>query len=278
MSLKDHFSYSQMKTFAICPRKYAYQQQWWPEPLAEPLILGSAVHKAIENVNHAVLARAKVEPTVQDHFVTAFGELKRTIERAPIPPAPGEFDIEALAKEASVCVGTWQTSVERLRKVSEVERPHRRKITVNREEYVIVARPDAIYRYDYEGPAPLIIDYKTSGRPWTDFQHLIETQHAFYAWVIDEPVTARHEVITKPTKTYPVRIQTFNHDIREKQMQEAEDELIDFIKHRELKIRNRGQHCGYCAFAPDCLGSQAAKLLEDKKDERLYKRAEERRK
>lgn len=272
----EHISYSQVKLWTSCPRKWAYSyDEWTPEPLNEPFIFGSAVHACIENTGHAVLGKAE-EPTIDEHEKTAKRSMNKAIEKAPIPPKDGEFDVESLAKEAAHCTMVWQTSLQRLRKVHEVEAKYKRIIEADGVEYEFVARIDAKLDHYYEQPslmdgppkkrgppAPIVTDYKTASKAWSDLQMFIENQHEFYAWVLQMPVQGRHEVILRPTTKYEARVQVFQRDITKEHIQKIDEEIRQFILARQMgiKIRNRGLHCSWCSFAPDCLGEQAAKII-----------------
>ncbi len=61
-----HFSYSQLKTYLMCPQKYKYQYvigaEWEKKPAA--LAFGKAVHKAVENCYKHLMTSGKVpEPS-----------------------------------------------------------------------------------------------------------------------------------------------------------------------------------------------------------------------
>ena len=283
--MTEHLSYSQVKLWASCPAKYAYSYlDWEPEPLAEPLIFGSAVHKCIEATNYSILGKTE-EPPIDEHEKTARRSLEKAIQLAPIKPQEGEFNVEKLAKEAALCTMVWQSSLERLRKIHEAERKYRKVIEVDGEEYSFVARLDAKLDYMYDlpslmngppkkkkrSPAPIVIDYKTASRAWNDLQMYIEQQHEFYAWVLDMPVQARYEVILRPTTKYEPRVQIFQRDITREQMKLVEEEIVQFIRarHQKIRIRNRGMQCSWCSFAPQCLGTQATKILSLRKKEKI---------
>ena len=68
----DHISYSSIKTYATCPRKFAYRYvENVPEEFKpSSLLFGSAFHSAVEKVQEARLQGLSVPPV--DDLLAAF--------------------------------------------------------------------------------------------------------------------------------------------------------------------------------------------------------------
>ncbi|MDH5491436.1 MAG: PD-(D/E)XK nuclease family protein, partial [Myxococcales bacterium] len=84
MALPDHTSASQLKTYAMCPRKYAlrYLEQAEPEDKSPSLVLGSVVHSAIGWYFEERMAGR--EPAVTEAIDICQADCAAAVDGAPV--------------------------------------------------------------------------------------------------------------------------------------------------------------------------------------------------
>lgn len=97
MTVAMLFSYSRLKLYETCPRRFYFKYiLGWMEPVTPPLALGKAVHRGIEAlINGLDVQNAIMEgyAACDFHPEISLNELSRLVKRAPVAKNMGETEV-----------------------------------------------------------------------------------------------------------------------------------------------------------------------------------------
>ena len=251
-----HVSYSQIRTFLICPARHQHQYLLGTEPSHRPvaLVFGGAIHAALAAFYGHVKAKGEAMPleALQDAFR---GRWETEMDR----PVPIVFDEK---KDAGAIV---DQGVDMLRvfheqadtpEVVAVEQPFSVDLTDPVTGEVMDLRlVGAFDLVTMEGDRPVIVEHKTAARRYSADQLAYDLQPSVYAYAAKEmgigEVGLKYQVLVK-TRTPAIEIcgiqRTPTH-IREMLM--TVNDVLRAIE-ADVFYRNRGWACGDCPFAYRC--------------------------
>jgi len=264
-------SWSRSSLWASCAMKYHFKHvEKLKEPWAEPLAFGAVVHHLLEALNRessidesAADIAAYLEPRALARFEVTLSWALPGSEHPPLDP---------LAAEAAQMAAAWYHWPQRERSIVEVEAPRTRDIThlvddlgTGPELYglphdtrvILEGRLDAIA--DRDG-APVIVEYKTSSKLWDAFEFVMQLQPEFYAYLLNQEVLERHEILVRRTKTLPPRFLQFERRVAPAAAVGVEQDLRAFLDHGAIPARNRGKHCRRCGYVGPCFGEVSSSL------------------
>jgi len=248
---RGHLSYSQIRTFLICPRKYAlaYVEES-PAPLNDKLLLGTVFHAVLERYFSESLAG--LPPTAAATEAFFMEEFKRAGEEQTV---------------------RWDDSPERVRKRGQALLRHFLKELASRFRPLMVEKeltaPLPGYPVDLRGVIDLveedlsITDFKTATARWSRSR----TRHARLQMVIYHYLFEKNFGDVNSHQRFCVVYSRKGNSARSQILEMstgAEDleHLFRVIEHVAAGIqdarfpRNEGFRCGYCEYRDQCLGNK----------------------
>ena len=251
-----HVSYSQIRTYLICPARHQHQYLLGTEPSHRPvaLVFGGAVHAALAaHYGHAKAEGAAMPlEALQDAFRDRW-------EDEMDQPVPIVFDEQ---KDAGAFV---DQGVDLLRvfheragtpEVIAVEQPFSvdlvDPVTGEVLDVKLVGAFDLVTQ---ENGRPVIVEHKTAARKYTLNQIAWDLQPSVYAHAAYElgmeDVGLRYQILLK-TKTPAVEIREIERtSAHVREMLRTVTTVLRAIE-ADVFYRNRGWQCGDCPFAYRC--------------------------
>jgi putative RecB family exonuclease len=198
-----HISYSQVRTFLICPQKYSYQYilgaEW--ERKSAALALGSAVHKAVEAYYRSFQESGEILPL--DRMVAVFDKvLEQQIlnSETKIIFKDGE-SLAMLRKQGAALLEVFHAEVAP-NKIVAVEVPFSVKIPdlINGNGFLPV-RLEGIFdlvEADYDGTY-LVCELKTSGQRFSALKLEHDLQSTVYSYAMAQMgfATSEHSTLVR---------------------------------------------------------------------------------
>jgi CRISPR/Cas system-associated exonuclease Cas4 (RecB family) len=259
----EHFSYSQLFTYLMCPAKYAHNYVWGTpyETLPVVLSIGRAVHKSAEAYYVNLLTTGEVLEI--EHLIDVFNKaFDEDVKDPDIEIDLGEGEtIESMREKGHMLVCLFHSGITP-QEVKAVEYRFSVKVPdlVNGGDlpFELVGYYDLV---EYDGESHVVVDLKTAGQRFSaqklehDLQATIYTYAMTQLGLADNPESAlmRYDVLLRTKKPafekyYVTRT-------------EADfDRLIQLINQvvRAIQLgvfyRNTGWQCDGCQFRSACLG------------------------
>ena len=253
-----HVSYSQIRSFMICPAKYAHNYILGTEPSHRPvnMVLGGAVHHSLANhYDHIMEKGTKPE---EEALLSWFRDRWDEEMDRPIPVLFDEKKDEGAILDAGIDLLRTFHAKSDVPVVQAVEQPFSIDLvdptTGEIMEPRLVGAMDLIVEEDGR---PVVIEHKTAAKRYAQWQLDFEMQPAIYAHAAREigigEVGLRYQLLIK---TKSPSLQLCNVERREKDITEALETTCDVLRAIEAGIfwRNRSWACADCPFAYLCNG------------------------
>jgi CRISPR/Cas system-associated exonuclease Cas4 (RecB family) len=254
-----HVSVSQIKSWLMCPRKYAHSYVWGTAPAHRPVALafGTAVHRALE-MFYERLRDAGSKPPV-DEVQTAFVDRWAVEVRDALPLLFDEGQSADQAKDLGVAMlGAFYQQGFVPDQVLAVEQPFGIELpdpeTGGVMDIPLVGAIDLVARH--QGRVWLI-EHKTAARRFTPDRITWDFQPTSYL------LAARSLGLDNPAAAFQILLKTKKpscETIPLTRDQASEIEMLDTFKHALKGIeagafpRNRGWGCADCPFKHRCGG------------------------
>ena len=251
-----HVSYSQIRSYLICPKKYEFNYVLGTEPSHRPvnLVLGGAVHKALAAFYGHVResGEAMLLDALQDAF-TGFWDAEMDRE-VPVVFDDGKDSGQVL--DQGIGLLTAFHAKAKVPVVVSVEEPFAVNLvdpsTGEVRDMKLVGAFDLMTEADGHF---VITEHKTTARRYSKDQLLYDLQPSVYWYAARElgisDVRVRYQLLVK-TKTPGVML--CNLDRGEPQVREMLETVCSVLDGIEAGVffRNRGWACGDCQFAHAC--------------------------
>jgi len=251
-ALRDapHVSVSAIKTYMMCPMKYAHRYVFKTEPThrSVALVLGSAVHEALAvfYTHHGVKGEDPPEDLVTDTFSSAWDDML-----VGDPPVRGD-DLGADKDMGISILRAFYESAPRPIKVLAVELPFSMPLPTS--ERVIVGAIDAVV-VDGDGRS-VLVEHKTAPRRWSqvqldhDIQPTIYQLAARHLDLTDKP-TIRFDFLMKQKKPSLVTEEVHRSSEQEQEALEVFTQILWAVD-TEVFFPFRGWGCAGCEFTETC--------------------------
>lgn len=255
-------SHSQVETFTACPRRWQLTKlDRVPQAPSEHLILGDAVHQAIEQDGRKMLAG--MPPLPLPLLVKTFRDALYERMRRDDPQG-------LLSAETTITA----RGLDMLHAYAARVQPHYRPVAV--EQSFGFDLPDTHWRFSgridarsVQGEGSTIIDLKTAGKPWRMGDEHHKDQASAYLWASRvagwRPAATRVTFIVlsgsdasfRPTTRSDSQIQAYVAGVRETAERiEAAVASGDFQARPEVRFGARSQCC-WCGCLGSCPTGQA---------------------
>jgi len=262
MVLAMAYSFSQLQSFQDCPLKYRFEKVdkiGTPSLPALPLMLGSAVHSALEQLY--AQRRLLVIPS-EDMVVWFFNDSWAH----EVDHAKGVMDIPFTNDELDQ---HKQRGLHYIRRYYETYAPFDQAVTDSVEKNISITMDEwiklvgKIDRFDIKGDTAIIVDYKTNRSLPADVKDTIKEQLTLYGVAIQQWYTDKFkQIIAKVVYLHLEREYEWviTPDLM-KQITERAMEVIQKIEHARFQLNmwdeqafpaTPGNHCDYCPFKRLC--------------------------
>lgn len=236
-----HLSFSRLNRYLHCPEQYRlyYIENLRPRFPSSSLIFGQVIHQAL-----ATFFRAKSDPV--KFFNDAWSEVK-------------QIDLDYSQKESweklhssgqGLLEKFLREDLKRITSMSEVEKGFELKITSL--DLPFIGFIDLVGKVDDK---ITVVDFKTSGSSYQDFEVALSDQLTAYQLAVPE---AEQAALCVFVKTKEPRIEWHLSS-------RTGDQLIEFLGKAELIAREisfghfykrPGKWCSWCDFLPMCMGDK----------------------
>ena len=172
MELKK-ISYSGMSTYKSCPKKYhySYVRGMWPDKKAEPLVVGSAIHKVLAKQYELLQENKKL--SIKDANALFLTELKSEpmdIDEKKRTPETIALDLKPVIDK--ICKNPLKVKPKNVERFFQVD--FKNPLTGE----ILEPRLSGIIDLDTEDGE--IYEHKSAGRVWTDDNIKSTLQHVVY--------------------------------------------------------------------------------------------------
>ena len=257
-ALRDapHTSISAIKTYMMCPMKYAhrYVHRTDPSHRSVPLVLGSAVHEALAAfyTHHAEHGEDPPGELVTDTFSSAWDSML-----VGDPPVRGD-DLGADKDMGISILRAFQESAPRPSKVLAVElafsMPMMDSETGTMYDRVIVGAIDAVV-VDEDGRT-VLVEHKTAKRRWSQSQLEHDIQPTIYQLAarhldLTENPTIRFDFLMKQKKPTLVSEEVHRSPEQEQEAMAVFAQVLRAVD-SEVFFPLRGWACAGCEYANEC--------------------------
>lgn len=251
-----HVSYSQIRSYLICPAKFEHQYVRGTEPSHRPvaMVLGSAVHHAL--AHFYLNLKEAGEKIGEGDFLDIFRE---KIDAELDTPVPIRFedgeDEGAIIDQGTVLLKMFHEKAD-CPTVLAVEQPFNVDLlnpaTGELLDLKLAGVMDLIIQ---SGERPMVVEHKTAGKRYAAWQLELETQPTVYKYAAREmgmgDVDLTYQLIVK-TKTPSLQLCPISRT--ENQVREMMETFATVLKAIEAGIfyRNRSWACQDCPFRYRC--------------------------
>ena len=253
-----HISYSQIRSYTICSKRYQHQYILGTEPSHRPvaLVLGGTVHKALaafySHVNDT--GEAILLESLSDAYKGFWdAEMDREI---PVLFDKGA-DSDQVLDQGIGLLTAFHEKVQ-IPKVISIEQPFSVDLADPASGEVMDIRlVGAFDLVTMEDERPVIIEHKTAARKYTKDQLAYDLQPSVYAY-------AAHEMgMDDPKLVYQILIKTKKPDHMLCNVERSEADIREMLEtvcsvlhgiEAGVFFRQRGWACGDCQFAYRCGG------------------------
>ena len=258
-----HISYSQLKTYLMCPQKYMYQYvlgaEWERKSAALPF--GSAIHKAVESYYRSLQEMGEIlsVEVVVDVFDRVLEEQIVNSE-VEIIFKDGE-DLVTLRKQGAELLKVFLKEV-KPQKIVGVEVPFSVKISdlINSDGFLPIRLVGIFDLVESDGESYLVIDLKTSSQRYSELKLKHDLQATIYSFAMakmnlaisENSTLVRYDVLLKQKKPAMERYfvsRTKDDHYRLVQL------LNQVLRAIELRVffRLNDWMCSDCPFAKRCV-------------------------
>ena len=258
-----HISYSQLKTFLMCPQKYMYQYvigaEWERKSAALPF--GSAIHKAVENYYRSLQEMGEIlaVEVVVDVFNRVLEEqLNSEVE---IIFKDGE-DFASLRKQGAELLKVFLAEV-KPQKIVGIEVPFSVKIPdlINDEGFLPIRLVGYFDLVEADGDGSyLVVDLKTSAQKYSSVRLEHDLQSSCYAYAMaqmglatsENSTLVRYDVLLKQKKPSMERYYVSRTKDDHYRLVQLLNQVLRAIELRVFYRLNDWQ-CSDCPFAKRCV-------------------------
>jgi PD-(D/E)XK nuclease superfamily len=232
-------SYTNVKTFRECPKKYEYKYiQHLPEPEGEELKIGIAGHEALE-----LYYRLDKDKRSQNSLKEIISKLSKV-----------EDGIRQRVMESLVDYHVWAVKEDEGITITQTEQ----EINLKLGDYQFVGKIDAIGVKDNE---PVLLEHKFKSQWGTDVmqQFSFDEQNKGYSLATGCRLIIYNLIRTKPAKTRP-KFERVHVLVPESEILRFKEDLgvwnhkIETAKRDNEFPRNRGFMCKFCPYLAECHG------------------------
>ena len=253
-----HVSYSQVRTFLICPAKLEHSHILGTEPSHRPvaLVLGGSVHHALA-AYYGHVHQTGVKMPLEDLRAAFRDRFDAELDKEIPIRFDDKADSGAVIDQGIALLSAFHEQADTPEVVA-VEQP----FSVDLVDPVTgeCLDPKLVGAFDLitqEADRPVIVEHKTAARKYTRDQLAWDLQPSVYAYAAQEmgmgPVGLRYQVLVK-TRTPAVEICDVERtDAHITEMLETVNAVLRAIE-AGVFYRNRGWACGDCQFAYRCDG------------------------
>ncbi len=251
-----HVSYSQIKSYMICSRKYSFHYIEGVEPSHRPvnMVLGGAVHHAL--ALHYGYIQEKDGKMPEEQLVQTFRDRWDEEMDRPIPVVFDEKKNEGAFMDAGVALLRKFHAKSDVPTVLAVEQPFsielRNPATGEVMEPKLIGAMDLIVE---ENEKSVVVEHKTAAKRYAQWQLNFELQPAIYAHACREigigDVGLRYQLLVK-TKSPSLQLCDINRG--ESEIAEALETVCAVMRAIEAGIffRNRSWACADCQYRWKC--------------------------
>ena len=262
-SLPDHLSFSSIRLFQNCSRRWAYRyyEQVPEESKASSLLFGSAFHESVEKLHQCFLENSKI-PSVDD-LLTVYDETwTRESQIAPIQfcKEEDEASLRKLAERmlaAYVEYATLEATLPDPSQIIAIEHKNRHRLLADVPP--IESRIDLL---ELQGTNLVVSDLKTARSRWNDAKVQESLgQLVLYATGLmplmrelgANRIVTKFIVVTKAKNpvVQALTAQPSNDDLT--RLKQTVTATWDAIK-KEAFVRSEGWQCSQCPYRRRCLG------------------------
>jgi putative RecB family exonuclease len=254
LSSRDYISFSALSTFQTCPLRYQFRYVLGmpEETVATSLVLGSAIHAAMEHHFREMLAGKR--PPDLDTLLQVFQDSWRARGGQRVIFGTGE-DIDTIGRLADRMLRAFQASA--------LSRPQGTIIGVEEELRgpLLPGLPDLLARIDLivdQGDALLVTDFKTSRSAWS-MEHVeaaaaqLLLYHELARNLADgRPVRLAFAVLTKTKFPDCVRYPVAVSPQRLERTKRVVERIWRAIEAENFFPRPSPLHCPTCPFRAPC--------------------------
>lgn len=232
-----HLSFSQLRTFCTCPRRWHYEkvEHVAPERVPASLAFGAAVHDAAEAVNLAAMAGEQVDASAA--FSSSWSAFTAP---AAVPLAVDDDEAEGLETKG--------------RALAAVYRPPARIVAVEQEVTIeldpgippLVGYIDVVYQND---DGLVVVDVKTSATRVLSDVELLAAQVGLYGLAI--PAIRSEAIVLFKGKT-PVQTTQVVEPWPERRLRTWAVQIHAAMT-AGVRFANRSRNCGTCQYRNRCV-------------------------
>ena len=244
-----HVSYSQLRSFLICPMKYFYGYvlglEWESVPSA--LVLGSATHRAIEEMYRVLvetgelITDAEMTQVFLEHLGIETAEKKIIFRNGQT--------LESVTECGKGLIKVFRENVQP-QQILKIEEPF--MVPIPDCDYALAGVFDLI---ESDNETPVLVELKTSAKSWSDYTIKDDLQSALYTYAMQEmgyeSGLVRFDILVKNQKP---KLQQL-HIAREKRDIDRAllilKGVIDAVE-KEAFYRNPSWACLDCQFKKQC--------------------------
>lgn len=251
-----HISYSQVRTYLLCPAKYEHNYILGTEPSHRPinLVLGSGVHHALAAYYSHV--QGSGQRMAQDKLLAVFRDRWEEEMNRPIPTLFDEKKDEGAILDIGIALLRIFHEKSEVPSVEAVEIPFSVDLVDPATGEVIDMKLVGAFDLVTNGASrPMIWEHKTAARKYSPEQLAYDLQPSLYSYAakelgMDNP-DLRYQLLIK-TKT--PAIQVYNVERTDAHITEALETTCTVLKAVEAGIffKQRGWACADCQFKYKC--------------------------
>jgi CRISPR/Cas system-associated exonuclease Cas4 (RecB family) len=254
LSSRDYISFSALSTFQACPLRYYFRYLLGmpEETVAASLVLGSAIHAALEHHFREMLAGNK--PPSLDTLLEVFQDSWRARGGQRVVFGTGE-DVNTIGRLADRMLRAFQASA--------LSRPQGTVIGVEEElrGALLPGLPDLVARMDLivdQGDALLVTDFKTTRSAWSlDHVETAATQLLLYHELAKDladgrPVRLAFAILTKTRIADVVRYPVAVSPERLERTKTVVERIWRAIEAGSFYPSPSPLHCPTCPFREPC--------------------------
>jgi len=251
-----HVSYSQIKSYMICPAKFQFGYILGVEPSHRPvnMVLGGAVHHALA-LHYDNIMQKKQKPE-EDALIAWFTDRWDAEMDRPVPVVFDEKKDEATILDAGIALLRKFYEKSDVPTVLAVEQPF--SIELRDPATGEVMEPQLIGAMDLiveENNKPIVVEHKTAAKRYAQWQLDFELQPAIYAHACREigigDVGLRYQLLVK-TKNPSLQLCDINRG--DKEIAEALEIVCAVLRAIEAGHfwKNRSWACADCQYRYRC--------------------------
>jgi len=251
-----HVSYSQVRTYLICPQKFLYNYVLGAEPSHRPvaLVLGSAVHHAL--AHFYMNLKEAGEKIAESDFLDVFREKVDAELDASIPIRFDDGENESAMIDQGVALLKMFREKADCPTVLAVEQPFNVDLFDPATGEVLDLKLAGVMDLLVQGEnRPKVVEHKTASKRYSSWQLEFETQPTVYKYAARQiglgEVVLCYQLLIK-TKTPSLQLCPIDRtEAHEREMMETFVQVLKAIE-SGIFFRNRSWACADCQFKYKC--------------------------